>query len=142
MSAISDEHPTFVWTPELYEVVRASGLRPTDFNVAKLEQWYQALNGSRIAPRSEAARRSIPDAIQGEGWRDIASAPKDDKILLASFMDGRPVWVASGEIWQTEGWCDFTDNTFEVHEVNHQQPTHWRPMLAAAPQPYHKGGNP
>jgi hypothetical protein len=65
--APANDYPSFVWTPELYAVVGRIGLRPNDFNADNLEQLWQALNGSRVAP---IVRRIVYDTVSGASWEE------------------------------------------------------------------------
>lgn len=79
----------------------------------------------------ELARAALAAALahlpQGDGWRDIASAPKDGTdILLAAVIGG--VWR------QKVGWWEAMDNAWVTAIMGSgrkawlQNPTHWQPL--------------
>ena len=86
------------------------------------------LQAQRIARRILAYESAKPK--EAEGWRDIASAPKDGTAILLGFpAEGeKPGGVFDGW-WAREsgGWADGdTDNSDDLRVYRHI--THWRPL--------------
>jgi hypothetical protein len=77
---------------------------------------------------------------QGEsrqtGWQDIATAPKDGRVVLV-FSAARCVWSVVSAQWRQDwpngGWDTISKHTTPI------VPTHWMP-LPAAPAPADGGG--
>lgn len=97
------------------------------------------VNGKAITLRGEGAEE-VWDELQclraqpaaGEGWRDIASAPKDGEFVLLylpTFVSHskvqKCVWVEEHNRWESLE-CDFP------HLL---KPTHWMPLPAAPGTP-------
>lgn len=88
----------------------------------------------------DAALADLRPAQDAEGWRDIASAPKKEAVLIAggtysmgsSFFQDEPftgvtiAWCKDGE-WRG-------DNAGAHDEYYWHKPTHWMPLPASPPR--------
>ena len=88
----------------------------------------------------QAERRSLlavlDEVIAGrEGWRDIASAPRDEEILAALILDGRLFWAES-TTWRylPSRYGSKPGAGYWMPRSADGAPTHWMP-LPSAPQP-------
>jgi hypothetical protein len=87
-----------------------------------------------VALQAAALRQPSNEA---EGWRDIASAPKDGTVVDLWVEDGR--WANmnfNGGAWRHSHWSmgkpPSRKNMHMRHEVYPElEPTHWRPLSAA-----------
>lgn len=91
----------------------------------------------------QAMYDAAPPVEQGEGWRDISTAPKDGTPILIGWIDGngwterRAWWVDAFECvgfarsqnpkWRG-AWSDNAVASFGMEEVHEYQPTHWMPL--------------
>lgn len=82
---------------------------------------------SRVLEAYESAKQK-----EAEGWRDIASAPKDGSSFLAVVW-GRVraiKWCPAWEVWFDDGkdadTIDYEND--EVFGIGSALPTHWRPL--------------
>lgn len=67
------------------------------------------------------ALRAALEAAERAAWQPIATAPKDETILVfAAPRDGLPGFMTTCCYHEDAGFC--------VDELRH--PTHWRPLLA------------
>lgn len=77
-----------------------------------------------IAEHNRVCRR-----LSAAGWRDIASAPKDNKRLLyfARFNDGKLQELDFDGIWQTENesWEMPQQYSYWASARGIEEPTHW-----------------
>lgn len=96
---------------------------------------------------ADVSKMVAPAVSDAEGWRPIATAPKDDTVILVT--DGRSVYAASHTLrvhgadhpWvlfdgafghQPFGCCDREDDCrIEVNGWPETSPTHWMPLPKA-----------
>jgi hypothetical protein len=98
--------------------VDASGLAP-------------AVVAHHITGFEEAARRIAYESAkqkEADGWRDIASAPHQEVVLLGWWDDD----LMGGTIWSTEtGWASQGFRNEVGSTISrHGRATHWRPLPA------------
>jgi len=70
------------------------------------------------------------DAMQGDGWRDIASAPPEVKngsdVLV---LNDRGMFVAAfDKDWGDDGWWLVSDGRDHERPLRGSEPTHYRPL--------------
>jgi Lar family restriction alleviation protein len=69
-------------------------------------------------------RREAADALQGGGWREIASSPKDGtRVLVFSAVDGVNSSHWDGGMWQGLPWRPVRNPDYNL-----SRPTHWQPL--------------
>lgn len=109
---------------------------------AEVEPLYSAAQLAAVTAENARLRERIEQAYKAgfdfamltnsedEGWQDIATAPKDETIMLGKWVpeDGFWYWQASGQVTDRGLWIDFMDDDFAG--TNFQAPTHWRAALS------------
>jgi len=81
------------------------------------------LNG--IIPEVISAYRHVAMPTAGDGWQDIASAPRDQPVLIANSGLGHVNrQIALRRDYAESGWVDQFAQPIAVSA----KPTHWRPL--------------
>lgn len=93
-------------------------------NAVGVIEWGKVLN--RLGATLEDLRALPATQQPGEGWQDIATAPKD----------GTPVWAYIPNHFQTSVVFHNDEWRTAVGSLGFVRPTHWQP-LPAAPTPHH-----
>lgn len=132
---------------ELSELVeRLRGLLAKAAQEADDVRYYSGTSSSYLPHANALANESINalpallDAIEGKGWQDIASAPRDGDPVLLYKPDERMVgpYTAAG-YWgewpgQGEGWIAVGGKPLgyfsQVTQSRQGDPTHWMPLPA------------
>ena len=89
----------------------------------------------RIVSASREGTRNMVQALEGQGWQPIETAPKEfdstgitQRIILGFAPDEKDYTSPSCEgYWRSDGWVSSLD---AFTPVAYLQPTHWRPLPA------------
>lgn len=97
----------------------------------KVEEYFVFCNGCFIVGDTFASEKEAADKWnhRANPWRDIASAPKDGR-LIDLWINGYRVtncqWDETQEEW-TEGWIN-AEGTYQSFAVMWAPPTYWMPI--------------
>jgi hypothetical protein len=101
---------------------RVSEMEASGFNGIHLNEYVDAC----WADHKDRARAAIA-AMEGDGWQDVATAPRNAMVLIANsglgYVDRQ---IACRRDYSESGWVDQNGQPISVGA----KPTHWRPLPA------------
>lgn len=135
-SEIGREEIARVIDPEAWEFFDRHKANPVMKAEIAHETRASLAKADAILSLSPASRSQTP---LSNGWRDIASAPKDGSTVLVAHASNRAIFTVSWDA-DASGWVDGSTDRYD--DLQTFDPSHWMPLPAAPTpsEPPHSGG--